>query len=428
MDRPGGEHRRDGEGPHADRALRREEGQRDEEKGREVEQVSLLDARFEHGGLVGALDRDVRGQDHDRGGEERRECRKLPAVRTAHAGDHHRDADHDRQHAEADDERPPTPQRLVEHRPRGAERVRDLAQAGAGDDESENEEHDRSGRERDSLASRRPRETHAPAAEAGVLNRERAEHDCRDHDQLVTDERNDEREDDGDPDAPRRRAGEHPGGHVERRRRCDVRDRLLHHHRRVDEERRQHRPDGGEQRVGARDQRACERVGREDRGGHRKGVEGLHGAVGRVEVVDPPERRDQPGKEPGAPVLHATASRGPGLGDRAGDLGVLDLVREEPCRRVLGGLPDVQRGHDEEREEQRPEREDPVEACLGACRRDARHETTTALRRRRQMRNSLRPTRSASRPTVMSTKQITASTTKILAGNSRSVCVLVTNR
>ena len=111
----------------------------------------------------------------------------------AAAGIDHRQADHDRQHAEPDDHRTPRPQRLVEHRARRAERIGDLAETGPGDHDAEHDDHDGCESDRDATASRGAGQAVAAAAEADVLERERANHDRRHDDQLVTDERNDER-------------------------------------------------------------------------------------------------------------------------------------------------------------------------------------------------------------------------------------------
>ena len=144
---------------------------------------------------------------------------------------------------------------------------------------------------------------------------------------------------DGGGDVPAGRRRERAGGEVERGRGDEVRDRLLHHHRGVDEGRRDDGADRREQRVRPRHQRPGEGVGREDRRRHDEHVEGLDRAVGRLQVVDPPERRDQPREQARAPVLDAPPGRCAGFGDRPRDLGVLDLVGEQPGGRVLRRLP-----------------------------------------------------------------------------------------
>ena len=47
--------------------------ERDRQQWRDVEEVPLLDALLEGGGLVRALDGDVRGEDHERRAEDRGE-------------------------------------------------------------------------------------------------------------------------------------------------------------------------------------------------------------------------------------------------------------------------------------------------------------------------------------------------------------------
>ena len=134
------------------------------------------------------------------------------------------------------------------------------------------------------------------------------------------------------------------------------------------------------------------------------------------------------GKRP-APQYSTPRRAGVPVGDGPRDLRVLDLVGEEPRCRVLRRLPDVEARDHEEREQQRPDIEQAVaERLRRRSRFDRRHDAVTVLPRLRQERNSLSPARSANRPAARKAMQIAASTRKIFAGNSRSVCVLVTKR
>ena len=171
-------------------------------------------------------------------------------------------------------------------------------------------------------------------------------------------------------------------------------------------------------------------VRREHRGGHHERVEGLDGAVGGLQVVDPPERGDQPREEAGAPVLAPRAA--PAC-----------RSRRSPARSA--------------RTRSRPRTATASDASTpatrtGSPRRGTRQLTATAASRR-----SLRAIGAACTSTAVTTRsrcgracarcgrpsarralriarrrgrrsRSRASRRKILAGKSSGVCVLVTKR
>ena len=193
-----------------------------------------------------------------------------------------------------------------------------------------------------------------------------------------------------------------------------------------------HGADRGEQRARPRHQHPREGVGREDRRRHHERVERLDRAVGGLEVVDPPERRDQPREEARAPVLDAAARRRARLGDRARDLR-RTRSRRRRARASDASTPARRRGSRSTRNEN----------SSGQTREQAVAERAAARRRRRSVvtrRSRCSPRRRqgaeqpAGRPARRTGRRRGARSrsprrrAKILAGKSRSVCVFVTKR
>ncbi len=149
--------------------------------------------------------------------------------------------------------------------------------------------------------------------------------------------------------ARRRRATSSPPRRRARRaiaqaeRRPRVRERLLDQERRVGERRRRDRADRGEDRPGPRDDEAREPVRGEDRRRHHEHADQL-GRVVRRRVGSSHQAgcdRDRCRARSGAAARRAATA--PGLGDRARDLGELDLVGEDRRRPAPPRLPGVER-------------------------------------------------------------------------------------
>ena len=139
------------------------------------------------------------------------------------------------------------------------------------------------------------------------------------------------------------RAYERAGDEPQRERRQGIRDRLLHEDRRVGERGdRDGRPRGGE-RVPLRSDHPCERVRGEDGRRHREDENELRGRPRRGRRREPPDGCEDVGHERRQAIRLAPPSRLAGLGDRAGELGQLELVGEDRRYGTSRGLPGVER-------------------------------------------------------------------------------------
>ena len=128
----------------------------------------------------------------------------------------------------------------------------------------------------------------------------------------------------------------------QRERRRRVRPRLLHEDRCVRQRGPGDRRDGREVGPTGREHAPREEERREDRRGHHERLDALDRLVGGRDRMEPPERRGEPRDEAREAVRLAAPRCMPGLGDRAGDLRRLELVREDRRRLAPPGLPRVE--------------------------------------------------------------------------------------
>jgi hypothetical protein len=170
------------------------------------------------------------------------------------------------------------------------------------------------------------------------------EHGLEDR-QLPADGGSDEHGEDRGGEPARAPGGERLRDQEERERGEGIREHLDHEQPRVRERRQGAGGDRREQRRPARDDEAGEPVSGEDGRGHRERAQVLDRRVRGGHVVgEPPHRGEQVGVERDPVVGRAAPGRLARLRQRARELRVLDLVAEEPRRRVPLRVPGVEGG------------------------------------------------------------------------------------
>src|SRR5581483_4253542 len=260
--------------------------------------------------------------------------------------------------------------------------------------------------------------------------RERDEEQDRDHDQLATYGGRDQRRDDCGDRPP-------PCPHHERLRDQEETERgirigevLLDDPAGVRERRNDCRPGRREERPGLRHDHPREEVRREQHRRHHEDVEVLHARIRRRDVVDQPDGRRQHDVERMEAVRFAAPGGVARVGDRARELRQLELVREEPRRRVLPRFDAVDDAEPDVDARERDGRERTV--CDTGTRADGRADLVAAARPCKHAHSATAPSTAAgSRSTRRWTKRQEMSARRqastIASSRSRGAVGIVTS-
>jgi hypothetical protein len=163
------------------------------------------------------------------------------------------------------------------------------------------------------------------------------------HRQLASHQRSDDTERRCDPQRAQARPRNRRRNGPQCRGRDRIGKRLVKQVRRVCQRRRGDCHGRRRQRPRTRDDETRERVGGEDRSGHREHADQLRHLPRLLRIVEPPGGGDEIGVERLEAARLAEAGRDAVLGDATRDLCELDLVREDGRRNAARCLPGVER-------------------------------------------------------------------------------------